>query len=70
MHNIFVVITIYHIVDPSEEQIHSLSLSLIRDLLRQNNSDLDKHDLPALNANRLIIDERTYYVDNLRDIVG
>jgi hypothetical protein len=51
---------------------------LIRDLLRQNNSDLDKHDLPApthefasivLNANRLILNERAYNIDNLQETV-
>ena len=58
--------TKYGIESPSNEQIKSLALSFIRDLLQKNNSDLDQHHLhpPAHEfepvrtlAERLIHDE-------------
>ena len=36
----------YDIENPSNDQIKSLALSFIRDLLKKNNSDLDQHHLP------------------------
>src|SRR5271167_4532818 len=36
----------YGIDNPSDEQIESLALSFIPDLLQKNSSDLDKHRLP------------------------
>ena len=38
--------TKYDINNPSDEQVKSLALILIRDLLQKNNSDLDEHHLP------------------------
>ena len=68
-----------HAIDnPSDEQIMSLALSFIRDLLQKNNSDLDKHHLPLpvhefqpvrTLAERLIYDERNYDVNLLRETV-
>ena len=58
--------TKYGMESPSNEQIKSLALSFIHDLLQKNNSDLDQHHLhPPMHefepihtlAERLIHDE-------------
>ena len=70
--------TKYEVNDPSDDQVRSLALSLIRDLLQQNNSDLDVHHLPQPQhefvpqpslTERLIRDQRSYDVNALRETV-
>jgi hypothetical protein len=68
--------TRYGIAEPTDDQITSLALSLIRDILHNNNSNLDAHHLPQPQhefqaqlplADRLIQEERDYNVDALRE---
>ena len=68
--------TKYRIEAPSEEQVLSLCLALIRDLLQKLGSDLDTFQLPAPHeefepvldpATRLIREQQNYNVVELRD---
>ena len=66
--------TKYEVNDPSDDQVRSLALSLIHDLLQQNNSDLDVHHLPQPQhefvpqpslTEHLILDQHSYDVNAL-----
>ena len=68
----------YGIEQPTGDQVNSLALCLIRDILRANNSTLEAHRLPlpqhefqpaAAGEHRLIQDELNYNADALRQIV-
>jgi hypothetical protein len=68
--------TKYEIDNPSEDQIKSLVLTLIHELLQKNNSDLDQHQIPPPThefesirnlTERLIHNERNYNAVLLRD---
>jgi hypothetical protein len=68
----------YGIEQPTEDQVNSLALCLIRDILRTNNSTLEAHGLPlpqhefqpvAAGEHRLIQDELNYNADTLHQIV-
>ena len=65
------LMTKYGIDNPSDEQVKSLALSFIRELLQKNDSDLDEHHLPSpahefepvrTLTERLIHDQRNYDV--------
>ena len=68
----------YGIEEPTPDQVTSLALCRIRDILRTSNSNLEAHHLPlpqhefepVIDAeNRLIQDERNYDINMLHEIV-
>ena len=69
--------TRYVIQDPTEEQVHSLALSLIRELLEKNASSLEACSLPApqqefeplQHEDHLILEQRNFDVNILRELV-
>ena len=70
--------TQYGIQEPTDDQVSSLALSLIRAILNENNSNLDAYRLPQPQhefepvlplAGRLIQEQRDYNIDALREIV-
>jgi hypothetical protein len=72
------LITKYGIENPSDEQIKSLALCFIRDLLQKHSSDLDEHHLPLpihefqpvrTLAERLIHEQRNFDIPLLRERV-
>ena len=71
--------TRYGIPEPTDDQVTSLALSLIRAILHENNSNLEAHTLPEPQyefqtvlplAGRLIQEQRDYNVDVLREVVA